>query len=609
MLNQLDRLDITILIFLIILIPTAGITASLRKKSAENYFMAGRSLRWWTVAGSIFGTNISVSHLIGMLGIGFSIGFAQSSYELLSIPAMLLLAYVFIPAYRKIKIFTLSQFLGHRYNESAMVVYTFLMLILILVQMIAAFYIGSRTLMLLFNGTAFQIGYLQGIGIIAAITCLLTVFGGMESVVVTDNLQSIMMFFAGVIVAVATFMQPEIHGIAGLLHLDRAAPLADQKMHLYLPSNHPDLPWSGVFTGLITLNLFYWTTNQYVVQRALAAQTDREAKLGIMASGFLKLCIPFMSIATGVAAAYIFKHRMGANLKILPDDAFMHLIETVVPSGFGLKGFILAGLTAATFSSVDSMMNSATTLLTMDVYKKYLNKTASDKQLVRFGRGSVFVMIFLTAGFALLTYDPASAGNFFLSVSSRGAYFTPGIVVVFFLGIIWKKSAPKAAVITMISAPFISLFFELGYNQFLAPIPAVAAMFGTKLNFLHRVWFTFWGCALLQTVISLYFNKRGGAPSHQHSADTPVFAIDAKIAWTEIAIFSLAVLFSAIAVHLDIVPATAICWFVGIITFSIFIYNYKKTTTEWSVGNLLTSDRFYAGLLSGLTVWILFYFV
>jgi SSS family solute:Na+ symporter len=255
------------------------------------------------------------------------------------------------------------------------------------------------------------------------------------------------------------------------------------------------------------------------------------------------------------------------------------------------------------------MMNSATTLLTMDVYKKYLNKTASDKQLVRFGRGSVFVMIFLTAGFALLTYDPASAGNFFLSVSSRGAYFTPGIVVVFFLGIIWKKSAPKAAVITMISAPFISLFFELGYNQFLAPIPAVAALFGTKLNFLHRVWFTFWGCALLQTVVSLYFNKRGGAHSHQHSTDTPVFAIDAKIAWTEIAIFSLAVLFSAIAVHLDIVPATAVCWFVGILTFSIFIYNYKKTTTEWSIGNLLTSDRFYAGLLSGLTVWILFYFV
>jgi SSS family solute:Na+ symporter len=243
----------------------------------------------------------------------------------------------------------------------------------------------------------------------------------------------------------------------------------------------------------------------------------------------------------------------------------------------------------------------------MDVYKKYLNKTALDKQLVRFGRGSVFAMIAITAGFALLTYDPASAGNFFLSVSSRGAYFTPGIVVVFFLGIIWKKSNPKAAVITMISAPFISVFFEMSYNHFLSHIPEVASLFGTRLNFLHRVWLTFLGCILLQTVVSLYFNKKRGM--HDQSESDTVFAIKPKIAWIEIAIFSFAVFFSTLGIYLNLVPIIVICWLMAIITFSLFIYNYKKITPKWSVLDLIKNDLLYAGILSALTVWILYYFV
>jgi len=607
MLNQLERLDIVILILLVLLMPASGlIAAAIKKRSSENYFMAGRSLKWWAVAGSIFGTNISVSHLIGMLGIGFSIGFAQSTYELLSIPTILILAYIFVPAYRKLKVFTLSQFLGYRYNTQSMVVYTFLMLMLILVQMIAAFYIGSRTLMLLFHGTYFQISYLQGIGIIALVTSFLTIFGGMQSVVVTDNLQSVLMIMAGIIVALVTFAQPEIHGFSGLLNFDRSLPVDQQKMHLYLPTNHPELPWSGVFTGLITLNLFYWTTNQYVVQRALAAETDREAKLGVIASGFLKLLIPFMSIATGVAAAYVFKQRLGDKLNILPDDAFMKLVETLVPAGYGLKGFILAGLTAATFSSVDSMMNSATTLLTMDVYKKYINKTASGAQLVKFGRLAVFAMIILTSGLALLTYSPTSAGNFFLSVSSRGSYFTPGIVAVFFLGIVWKKSNGKGAIITMIAAPVIAVLFEVIYNHYLVHIPAVYQLFGAELNFLHRVWITLLCCFTLQAVLSVYYNHQ----QHKRGEDSS-YAIgllfNPKIAWKELGLFGLTIALSLTGIQTGVMTTKLMGWPVAIITFLLFIVNYKRDHTN-TVGHFLKDDRLYAGLLSGLTIWILYFF-
>nr|MCU0354798.1 sodium/solute symporter [Cytophagales bacterium] len=419
MINQLHTADIIVFLLLLLAVPTASILAGLRKKNTEDYFMAGRSLRWWMVAGSVFGTNINSSHLIGMLGIGYSIGFAQSHYEILAVPAILLLCYVFIPVYRRLKVFTLSQFLEHRYNAHARLVYSILMILLILVQLIAAFYIGSRTLGLLFHGTNFGIGYGQGIVIIALITCSYTVFGGLNSVVMADNFQTVMMLIAGIMVAVLTFVQPEIGGLTGLLNLEKKLPAEAQKMHLYLPTNHPNLPWSGAVTGLLILQFFYWTTNQYLVQRTLAAESDHEAKLGVIASGFLKLTVPFFSIATGVAAAYLFQSRFGTQ-SVLPDDAFLRLVGTVVPSGYGLVGLILAGLTAATFSSIDSMMNSVTTLLTMDVYQKYIRPQASEKEMVRFGRLAIVGMVMVSAWLAWLTYNPNSSDNFFLRVSSQG---------------------------------------------------------------------------------------------------------------------------------------------------------------------------------------------
>lgn len=189
------------------------------------------------------------------MGIGYSIGFVQSHYEVWAIPAILVLTYIFIPLYRKKPFFTLSQFLETRYNAYARLSYTIVMITFIMIQLIGGFYIGSRTLGLLLEGSSFAVTYWQGIMLIAAVTVVFTVFGGMESVVVADNILTVIMIIAVVLMGSLVYMQPEIGGFLGLLRLD-AAESGAHKMHLYLPANHPKLPWLGIFTGLTILNFF-----------------------------------------------------------------------------------------------------------------------------------------------------------------------------------------------------------------------------------------------------------------------------------------------------------------------------------------------------------------
>ena len=177
MIAQLETIDLVVLVLMLLIMPTAGIIVALRKKTAEQYFLAGRTIRWWTVAGSVFGTNISSFHLIGMLGIGYSIGFVQAHYEIV-FPAILLLCFVFLASYRRLEVFTLSQYLEIRYNEASRLIYTILLVLIILVQLVGAFYVGSITLQWLFGGSSFEINYLTGLILIGLVTCSYTIWGG-----------------------------------------------------------------------------------------------------------------------------------------------------------------------------------------------------------------------------------------------------------------------------------------------------------------------------------------------------------------------------------------------------------------------------------------------
>ena len=596
MLKSLQWFDIVVVVAVLLFIIVASMYSSFKKKNSEEYFMAGRSLRWWSVAGSIFGTNIHAQQIIGMMGVGYSIGFAQSHYEIWAVPAILVLCYIFIPIYRKKNFFTLSQFLEVRFNAHARLVYTVLMVAFIMIQLIGGFYIGSRTLGLLFEGTGWDVSYIQGIFIIATVTVIFTVFGGMESVVVADNILTIIMILSVLLMGTLTYIQPEIGGLSGLLKLDHAQA---NKMHLYLPSNHPKLPWSGIFTGLTILNMFYWTTNQYQVQRVLAAQTDRDAKLGAIAAGFLKLIIPFFSIAVGTAAFYLFESRFGAN-SIKPDDTFLTLLKTVVPAGYGFVGLILAGLMCAIFSAIYSMMNSVSTMMAFDIFRKYINPKASDKKTVRFGQIVVFIICAIAGVLAFSTYDPNSSDNFFLKLANQTSYIKPGLVVVFFWGVLWKQTNPIAAVIVLAGSPLIGVGCDWIYENVLVDFYFIKNTFGDTFNFLYRVFSIFIIGSFLLVFLSKYLNRIGKGKVIEYDLEISLSGIGAallRFLSTQI-LFILLALFQVISPQLAATPAAITC-------FLLFLWYMKK---EKEPIKFYQSDIFYAGLLTASMVWIMFFF-
>ena len=530
-----STLDLLVFFGSLISVMAIGLIAGRQEETSEDYFLASRRIPWWGVAGSIYGSNVSANHMIGMMGIGFSVGFAQSHFELGAIAGLMLLCYGFLPVYRKLKIYTLSEYLGRRYDDRSRISYAVIMiLIMAVVQLVPALYIGARSTCILMGGEAVEQVSIADAGrtaspttdkarvegppttrlevnrsyyalfviALAAISASYTIFGGLKAVIWTDVMQSTLLLLSGILLAILTFDQ--IGGWGEMMMRDRAG--AD-KMHLYLPSTHGELPWTGVLTGLMALHFFYWGTNQFIVQRALAARSDAEARLGIVAAGFLKLLIPFFAIGTGVAAFYLFQERLPTRT-IAPDTAFTELVLLVVqPIGFGIIGCISAGVVGAILSSIDSMMNSAATIVTMDLYRPYINPEASDAQMIRMGRLSIVTFVTLAALMAICVIDPNSEKNFFLQIVDYQGYLTPGLLVVFLLGLFWRGATATGAFATILAGIPLSGLVELVYNSYLGMIPAVSALLGQQLNFFHRVAVVILLCCIVHLLVSKVSSK------------------------------------------------------------------------------------------------------
>ena len=494
----LTAFDISIFLASILVVLGIGLWAGRKEESTKDFYLAGKNVPWWGVAGSIFGTNVSAEHLIGMLGIGYSIGFAQAHFEYGAIAGLLILGFVFLPLYRGMGLYTLSEYLAKRYDERSSVLYSaFNILTIVIVRMALGFYIGARALSYLLDGTALEIGYSAGILIFAAVTATYTVVGGLKAVIWTDFMQSVLLLLAGIFVAALVFAQPEIGGLGGLLAKDSALPEAQQKFHLYLPPDHPQLPWTGVFTGLLIIHIFYWSTNQFIAQRALAARSEFDARMGIIAAGFLKLLIPFISIATGVAAGFLFESRLAAGELAalpLPDDAFPLLVQMIVPAGYGLVGIITAGLIGAILSSIDSMMNSGATLFTFDFYKRFVDPRASDRRLILVGRIAISGFVLVAACIAALIYTEDAADNFFLKVPAQIGHVVPGMAVAFLAGVLWRRASASGAFWGMLVSPAFSFAIEWAYGVWAGGASPFAGTLrealGPQLNFLHRTALT-----------------------------------------------------------------------------------------------------------------------
>lgn len=535
-------LDLAVFLTALAGILLVGIVASRGKQTAEDYYLAGRRLPWWAIAGSIFGTNVTANHLVGMLGVGYSIGFAQSHFELGAVFGLLLLCYVFLPVYRKLGIYTLSEYLGQRYDHRSRVAYAIVMtLIMVVVQMVPGLYIGARSACYLLGDRAlvevrqpatvlrpaatkgrrhenvqitedapesvrtklhvrqdYYAGFVVALALLAA---SYTILGGLKADVWTDLAQSALLLMAGIFISLLTFQK--IGGWNAMMAMDQALDLADGtgKMHLYLPSNHPTLPWTGVFTGLIALHFYYWGTNQFIVQRTLGARTDAAAQMGILMAGFLKLLVPFFSIATGVAAYHLFENQF-PNRVIDSDVAFSELVKFVVPLGTGAVGLIAAGLMAAVLSSINSLLNSSATIIAVDLYRPYVRPGAGDREMILVGRVSVLAFTILAAWIAIAVINPNSDQNFFLQIANYQNYFTPGIVIAFLMGMLWRRGTAAAAFVTILAAPLFSWLAVWVYNEHLGRIPDVVAWFGESLNFLHRVAIALMFCFSLYLGVS-----------------------------------------------------------------------------------------------------------
>jgi SSS family solute:Na+ symporter len=514
--GHLDTLDLVIFISALVGILLFGMWVGRKEDNTQDFFLAGKSVGWVGIAGSLLGTNWSAAQLVGLMGASCSLGLATALYPTMAVVGVIFLMYVFMPIFEDANIYTLSQYLEARYDSRVSNVFSLLSIVVtIILGLIFAFYFGGRSLSELLGDTPLEMSYTQMVILLAVVTGIYTVTGGLSAVIYTDVMQTLLLVAGGAILAVLVLMQPEIGGLAGLLELDALQPVAERKLTIFKPSNHPQIPWTGALTGLLLLNIYFYGGNQVMAQRMLAAKSPEDGRLGILVSIFIKVGLVLLVILPGIAGYYILKAR---GLDINPDDIFATLFRTLVPVGYGFGGIIMVGLIGGVLSTVDSVLNTGSTFLTIDYYKKYFRKDASEKELVKVGRIFIVILLILGTSASLLLLNPESTTDGFLKSTQLGSYLTVGILTIFLFGILWKPATASAALVVLIISPFLSWGYELLYNNFLVIwFPGLVSVFSDKLNFFHQLILTFFTASLLFVIISKLTEETRNQENEKHT--------------------------------------------------------------------------------------------
>lgn len=459
--STFHTIDIIIFAAYLLIIVGLGIWISRRKKNkdktAEDYFLAGKSLPWWTIGASLIAANISAEQFIGMSGSGFAGGFAVASYEFMAALTLIIVAKFFMPIFVKQGIYTIPEFVEKRYSRQLKTILAVFWLgLFIFVNLTSVLFLGAKAIdTIIGTGDGSLImPAIVGLGIIAA---LYSISGGLSSVAWTDILQVFLLVIGGLITTVVALqvISPDGTISHGIRHL---ADAAGDRMHLILPQDNPEyhnLPGIAMLIGgLWVANLYYWGFNQYIIQRAFAAKSLKEAQKGLAFAAFLKLLIPFIVVIPGIVAYVMYTEGSfgavealtKANGTLNNDNAYPWLISTFIP--VGLKGLVLAALAAAIISSLASMLNSASTIYTMDIYKPYIapkvkEKTGKDVSLVLVGQISAGLFLIIAILIAPLL---GSVGQMFQYIQEYTGLVSPGILALFLLGLFWKKTTNKGAV-------------------------------------------------------------------------------------------------------------------------------------------------------------------
>lgn len=448
---ELSFLDIASFLLFFLIVVGVSMYKSRKEESGEDFFLAGRGLLWPMIGLSLIAANISTEQIVGQAGQGAgNVGLAVASYEWMAAITLVFVAFFFLPRFLRSGIFTMPEYLEHRYNTAARGLMAFYTLVIYVgVTISAVVYSGALTL-----NTIFDMNLWKAVWLIGGIAALYTTWGGLKAVAWADLFQGGALMLGGLVVLVIGFFA--VGGVGNFMSTN-----AD-RLHMILPRDHPVLPWTALIVGLWIPNFYYWGLNQYITQRALAAKSIRQGQMGVMFAAFLKLLIPFIVIFPGIMAYQLYSDQLAAT----PDAAYPLLIRNLIP--IGIRGFIFAAIAGAVISSLASMLNSASTIFTMDLYKRHLKKDASPKSLVSMGRVMTLILVVLGCFIAPQLGNPRFQGIFNYIQEFQG-FVSPGILAAFVFGMVFKKSPPSAGVTALVASPVIYgiLFFTAKNIAFL----------------------------------------------------------------------------------------------------------------------------------------------
>jgi SSS family solute:Na+ symporter len=485
--NLLSSLDWVVIVMYFLLTFGVAIWATIRERQSagttQDYFLAGRNAGWFLVGGSLFASNIGSEHLVGLAGTGAASGVAVAQFEILASLILLILGWVFVPFYLASGVFTMPEFLERRYSTGAR---WYLAVISII-----AYVLTKISVTIAAGGIVFEslmgIDFWTGALVVVIITGIYTIFGGLRAVLYTDLMQ--MFVLIGGAIAVTLVGLSELGGWSAM-----KTAVGPEFMNMWKPMSDPNFPWTGILLGAPILGVWYWCTDQFIVQRTLAAHNEDHARRGTIFAGYLKVLPLFIFVVPGVIAYALSKS--GRIQLAAPDQALPTLVGTLLPAG--LRGLVVAGLMAALMSSLSSVFNSTSTLVTIDVYKK-LRPVSSERQLVLVGQVTTAVLV----GFGLLWIPVMKliSGQLYQYLQSVQAYISPPIAAVFLLGVMWKRVNATGAMAALLSG------FVLGMGRLVAELSrgsldGMLLSYAT-MNFLHFAIFLFVVCSVILVVVSL----------------------------------------------------------------------------------------------------------
>lgn len=465
--------------------------------SSSDFFLAEGSLTWWAIGASLIASNISAEHFIGMSGSGFALGLAISTYEWMSAATLIIVAVFIIPLYLKNKIFTMPQFLARRYSDKvSTIMAVFWLLVYVFVNLTSIIYLGALAISSI-SPVSFEWS-IAGLSVFSVIVTL----GGMKVIGYTDVIQVLVLLIGGLVTTyLALSLLADKFGFNGniLEALGVLRKEAPDHFHMIFDKSSPhykELPGLSVLIGgMLINNLAYWGCNQYIVQRALGADL-KTARNGILFAAFLKLLVPVIAVLPGITMYVMHQNGMfeqemkdAVTGVIKPDHAYPTLMN-LLPAG--LKGVAFAALTAAIVASLAGKANSISTIFSLDIYKKYFNKDASDRKVVRVGRWAVIISMLMAA---VVTPALKSLDQAYQFIQEYVGFFSPGVLAIFLLGMFWKRTTAGAALagaLLTIPVSAVLKFLPVWTNGAFPDYP-----------FLDRMTITFFVIAVLMIVISL----------------------------------------------------------------------------------------------------------